>query len=249
MSVRKLPSSTPASPFLLAPLKEDRGRRTGVKELPLVLQSPGAHTRKTSKGGRGRSPKSPFGDLDDVLKRLSKKQELKKSKSPKKPSKIRFSPTPKQLSPCSSPKHRKSPSPKSSSPASPRSSLLPLRLPMQLDELGVIKSPKMYSNQIFRDVFDPSGCHDKELYASYDDPSLEMYVESQGKHGICVVVPSTLPSKPSYTGSISKQTRVSPPQSPIGPELWRKLGHVQDNRGSSESETACEECKDSRKPH
>lgn len=258
MSVRKLPSPKSTSPFLLAPLKEEPGRRTAIKELPLVRQSPTSHSRKLSKGARNQSPKSPFSDLNELLLRLSRKGNSKKAASPYKASKHHCSPPPKQFTPCASPKHRLSPTPKSSNPSSPRLSLAPSRLAMQLDE-GVIKSPKIYANQIFRDVFDPSGAHDKELYETYNQPSLEIYQEKKGITGICVVVPSCLTSKHVRTGSMGdvggkaallspKEGQESPLQQPLGQELWRKLNHLQDLRGNSESETACEEFKDSRKP-
>ena len=254
MSVRKLPSPK-AAPFFLAPFKEEPPKRPATKELPLVRQSP-PH-RKTSKGPRNHSPKSPFSDLNDLLLRLSRKEISKKPTQSYKPSKHHYSPPPKQFSPCASPKQRVSPTPKASKPGSPRPSLAPSRLAMQLDQ-GVIKSPKIYANQIFRDVFDPTGAHDKELYSTFNDP-LEIYQETRGKTGICVVVPSCLTSKHIRTASMGEMGRApqfilsskegqSPLQQPLGPELWRKLSHLQDLRGNSESETACEEFKDSRKP-
>lgn len=254
MSVRKLPSPK-AAPFFLAPFKEEQPRKPAIKELPLVRQSP--TTRKNSKGPRNHSPKSPFSDLNDLLLRLSRKENSRKPAQPYQPSKHHYSPPPKQFSPCASPKHRASPTPKSSKPGSPRPSVAPSRLAMQLDQ-GVIKSPKIYANQIFRDVFDPTGGHDKELYSTFNDPSLEMYQETKGKAGICVVVPSCLTRKHIRTASMGEMGKAAPhpllppkeqesPSQPLGPELWRKLSHLQDLRGNSESETACEECKDSRK--
>ena len=265
------------SPFVLAPGKGSP--KQGVRKSTIPKQSgsksPPAiqtHSRKNSdfpatqaatsgltqklksaKGSpRSSSPKSPFSDLNQMLEFLSKKAEAQKS--PYRIQKPRKSTSPKAgVSP-------KSRSPKTHSPRP--SFAFQSRVQMEVIE-GQVRSPKLYDNQIFRDVFDAEGQHDKELYSSFADSSLEVYQEHQGAGTVTLVPRSSAPSKgkvlwtekpdDSHKGPDTtkieegRQTTPSTANPDFGEELWRKLARLQEVRSDSQSETACEEVRDSRK--
>ena len=116
--------------------------------------------------GRSTSPRSPFNGLDHMLNLVCRKLSRKSPKwsaycSPKQHS-----------SPVRSPKPRKSLKQLQPQPTSPRIALPKVNLQY---EDGTLKTPKLYKQQIFRDVFDESGRPERILYSSDEDCALEVY--------------------------------------------------------------------------
>ena len=203
--------------------------------------------QKSNKGSpRCCSPKSPFSDFSQMLKVLTRKNEKKAAKSPYREGKEKGAASPKNAG---SPKARKS------GVASPRPSFaFQNRVKMEVGE-GCIKSPKIYQNQIFRDVYDETGQHDKELYSSFADASLEVYQEAA--NGMGVMMGPRSPGKsgaPKAPGAVltppfqpprdpdSSKVETPVPCADFCNELFRKLTKLQENH--SESETASEEARD-----
>ena len=204
--------------------------------------------KSTKASPRSTSPKSPFSDLSQMLKALSRKAEKKTVHSPYRVAKDKASGSPKSGT---SPKARPS-----VTAASPRPSFaFQSKVKMELAE-GRIKSPRIYENQIFRDVYDPSGGHDKELYSSFADSSLEVYQEAANGKGVMMLKPQESGAGPAFKGKHegtelpiqaarnpdSSLSEVPVPGSLFSSELFQKLSKLQENH--SESETASEEARD-----
>lgn len=262
---------TAKTPFILAPGTAEEAERQGKgreRTRPAGSNSPKlatVHTRKTSEvvvpkiqiagkkpsqqkspkaSPRSASPKSPFSDLSQMLKALSRKAEKKTVHSPYRATKEKA---------CFSPKLAVSPKTRTAATAaSPRPSFsFPSKVKMEVAE-GRIKSPRIYDNQIFCDVYDPSGCHDKELYSSFADSSLEVYQEAPNGLGVLMLRPQERQID-AHKGKMQGSEPLQPTRLPDsslcespGPnfcsELFQKLSKLQENH--SESETASEEARD-----
>lgn len=105
-------------------------------------------------------------------------------------------------------------------------------------EDGTFKTPKLYKQQIFRDVFDETGCRERVLYSSDEDSALEVY-ERCGE----MLQPQCAGRKEPKTVYESRSNDEAEKKT-LGTELLQKLQNLQ-NR--SQCDTACEECRDSRK--
>lgn len=271
---------TAKTPFLLAPGTAEEAERQGKardRTRPAGSNSPKCatvHARKASEvvvpkiqiagkkpalqkspkaSPRSSSPKSPFSDLSQMLKALSRKAEKKTVHSPYRATKEKA---------CFSPKLGGSPKARTSAAAaSPRPSFaFQSKVKMEVAE-GRIKSPRIYDNQIFRDVYDPSGSHDKELYSSFADSSLEVYQEAANGQGTMMLRPQENGAVLAHKGKIEASEQPLQPTrhpdsslcEPATPcpnfcsELFQKLSKLQENH--SESETASEEARDRAAKH
>ena len=100
----------------------------------------------------------------------------------------------------------------------------------------------MYKLQIFRDVFDQTtGKHERILYSSSEDSALEVY-QANGE----VLQPHLKKCKdePKAVFESGRDLETEAEKEVLGEELIEKLRGLKDR---SESDTACEECRDSRK--
>ena len=200
------------------------------------LTKPASKLRIDSKQAR-QSTSSPlrFNDLNHMFDLLSRKLSRKSLK----------------LSPYSSPQqsHSPAPSPKAQKPlkqlqSKPQSHRVSLSIACSRVNLkyedGTLKTPKLYKQQIFRDVFDETGCRERVLYSSDEDSALGIY---EGRREM--LQPQWAGLKEPITAYESRSD-AEPEKKSLGTELLQKLQSLQ-NR--SQSDTACEEYRDSRKPY
>lgn len=215
------------------PLPPSKHRRL-VSDCPISkakLTKPNSDNKLTR---QSTSPQPRFNDLNHMFDHLSRKLSRKSLKlSPYKPPQHMHSPV-------SSPKAQKPLKQLQSKLQSHRVSLSIAcsRVSLKYED-GTLKTPKLYEQQIFRDVFDETGCRERVLYSSDEDSALEIY-EGCGER----LQPQCIGRKEPKTAYESRSD-LEPDKKLLGPELLHKL---QSLHNRSQSDTACEEYHNSRKP-
>lgn len=183
---------------------------------------------------RSTSPRNPFNDLDHMLDLLCRKLSRKSQKW------AAYGSLKQHCSPVRSPKPRKSLKELQPRLNSPRISLPDPCSKVNLQyEDGTLKTPKLYKQQIFRDVFDETGKLERILYSSDEDSAMEIYQTD----GEILQLQSSGRREP--ISEYESECEGELEKVELGAALLKKLQNLQ-NR--SQSDTACEECRDSHKP-